>query len=399
MHRSLRFVPALLLGPLVGCQDQSLSPAAGHAGPSFATTASAPACPTSPTVTVTDEPALRAAIVAAQPGDMIAVSGTIVVTADDTIATDNVTLTCATPGSGLVATGFDVLDMVTVAARGVVVDGLVLDGSQAGDSPYLALNDGVSALAQDVRFTNNTVTCARFGECVFIVGGTGAVVSDNQFQATDAFSGIHMQANGPDPTVFLPIRIDGARVERNTIVAITPSFGLRFGAIRVFDADNVMIADNVVSGPWRNGFSPFRLANSQIQRNQITGPVVDGVRTSSAGGGALGQVVRNLFSSNRVAGAGRAGVFAQRACANQFASNDLRGNAADLGLVLNDSTGANVVAGVENAVVVDNGAFDCDDDGRTDPNIITGGVTHRQPAPPDTGGAAPARRQRVPQPL
>ena len=272
MHRSLRFVPALLLGPLVGCQDQSLSPAAGHAGPSFATTASAPACPTSPTVTVTDEPALRAAIVAAQPGDMIAVSGTIVVTADDTIATDNVTLTCATPGSGLVATGFDVLDMVTVAARGVVVDGLVLDGSQAGDSPYLALNDGVSALAQDVRFTNNTVTCARFGECVFIVGGTGAVVSDNQFQATDAFSGIHMQANGPDPTVFLPIRIDGARVERNTIVAITPSFGLRFGAIRVFDADNVMIADNVVSGPWRNGFSPFRLANSQIQRNQITGP-------------------------------------------------------------------------------------------------------------------------------
>jgi len=399
MHRSLQFVPALLLGVLVACREQSLSPTPGRAGPSFVTAASAPACPTSPTVTVTDESGLRAAIAVARPGDVIAVSGTIALATGDTIATDGVTLTCATPGSGLVATDISVLDLVTVTARGVTVDGLVLDASRASDAPLFAFNDGETAFAQDVRFTNNTVTCTQFGLCVFIAGGTGAVVSDNQFQATDAFSGIHMQANGPDATVFLPIRIDGARVERNTIVAITPSFGLRFGAIRVFDADNVMIADNVVSGPWRNGFSPFRLANSQIQRNQITGPVVDGVRTSSAGGGALGQVARNLFSSNRVTGAGRAGVFAQRACANQFASNDLRGNAGDLGLLLTDTTGANVVAGVENGVVVDNGAFDCDDDGRTDPNIITGGVTHRQPAPPDTSSAAPARRQRDPQPL
>ncbi len=402
MHRSLRFIPALLLGAAVGCQNETLSPAAGR--PSFATSAASASCPVNPTVTVFDDTTLRAALAAAQPGDVIAVSGTIVVTADDTIATDDVTLTCASPGSGLVAASFDstgsqVADMITVTARGVVVDNLVLDGGNASDAPLFALNDGETAFAQDVQFTHNDVTCARFGECVFIAGGTGVVVSDNQFQATDAFSGIHMQANGPDPTVHLPIRIDGARVQRNSIVAITPSFGLRFGAIRVFDADNVMIEDNVVSGPWRNGLSPFRLVNSQIQRNQITGPVVDGIRTSSAGGGALGQVVRNLFSSNRVTGAGRAGVFAQRACANQFASNDLRGNAADLGLVLNDSTGANVVAGVENAVVVDNGAFDCDGDGRTDPNIITGGVTHHEPAPPDTSSAAPARRQRDPQPL
>jgi len=395
MHRATQFLPALLLGVIVGCQDQTRT-----LSPSFATSTVSPTCPANPTVTVSDEASLRAAIAAARPGDVIAVSSTIEVTADDTIATDGVTLTCATPGSGLVATGFDVVDMVTVTAPGVVVDGLVLDGSQAGDSPYLALNDGVNALAQDVRFTNNTVTCARFGECAFIVGGTGAVVTDNQFQATDPFSGIHMQGNGPDPTVRFPIRIDGARVQRNTIIAITPSLGPRFGAIRVFDADNVMITDNVVSGPWRNGFSPFRLANSQILRNQITGSVVDGIRTSSAGGGAPGLVVRTVFSSNRVTGAGRAGVFAQRACANQFASNDLRGNAADLGLLLDDSTGANVVAGVQNAVVIDNGAFDCDGDGRIDPNIITGGVSHHQPAPPDTGGAAPARAShRDPQPL
>ncbi len=380
MHRNARLLPTLLLGVIAGCQDQK-----GNLSPSFATSAASPSCPANPTVTVFDDTTLRAALRAAQPGDVIAVSGTIQVTADDTIATDNVTLTCAMPGSGLVAIGFGVLDMVTVTARGDVVTGLVLDGSQAGDSPLLALNDGVSAFAQDVQFANNTVICARFGECVFMAGGTGALVSDNQFQATDALSGIHLQANGPDPTVpVFPIRIDGARVERNTIVAITPSFGPRFGAIRLFDADNVMIADNVVSGPWRNGLSPFRLANSQIQRNQITNPVVDGIRTSSAGGGAVGQVVRNVFGSNRVTGAGRAGVFAQRACANQFASNDLRGNAADLGLLLDDSTGANIVAGVANAVVIDNGAFDCDGDGSVDPNIITGGVAHHGPPPPDS---------------
>ncbi len=387
MHRSLRFIPALLLGAVVGCPDQSLSPAAAR--PSFATGAASATCAAKPTVTVSDDTTLRAALGAARPGDVIAVSGTIEVTADDTIGTDNVTLTCATPGSGLVAIGSGVTDMLTVAARGDVVTGLVLDGTEAGDSPYLAVNDGVATFAQDAQFTHNTVTCARFGECVFVAGGTGALVSDNQFQATDALSGIHMQSNGPDPTVpVFPIRIDGARVERNTIVALTPSFGPRFGAIRLFDANDVSVADNIVSGPWRNGLSPFRLANSQILRNQITNPVVDGIRTSSAGGGAPGLVVRSVFSSNSVTGAGRAGVFAQRACANQFASNDLRGNAADLGLVLNDSTGANVVAGVLNATVINNGAFDCDGDGRIDPNIITGGVAHRGPPPPDSTGSS-----------
>src|SRR2546425_5277098 len=103
MHRSLPFVPALLLGVLIGCRDQGLSPAVGRAGPSFAT-ASAQACPANPTVIVTDEAGLRAALAAAHPGDVIAVSGTIELTTGYTITTDGVTLTCATPGSGLVAT-------------------------------------------------------------------------------------------------------------------------------------------------------------------------------------------------------------------------------------------------------------------------------------------------------
>src|SRR5436189_32308 len=363
MPRIALFLPALLLGAVIGCKDQY-----GNLAPSLTASPVSAGCAANPTVTAFDDTTLRAALKGARPADVIAVSGTIEVTADDTIATDNVTLTCATPGSGLVARGLEVVDMITVLARGVVVDGLVLDGSRASDAPWFAFNDGETAFAQDVRFTNNTVTCTLFGACAFVAGGTGAVVSDNQFQATDAFTGVHLQANGPDPNVVFPIRIDGARIERNTIVALTPSVGVRFGAIRPFDADNIVIADNVISGPWRNGISPTRLSHSQIQRNQISGAV-------------------------------GSGIFADRACSNQFASNDLRGNAGDLGLFLTDTTGANVVAGVNNAVVIDNGAFDCDGDGRLDPNIITGGVTHHQPTPPDTSSATQPRRQGNPQPL
>src|SRR5439155_11028564 len=255
---------------------------------------------------------------------------------------DGVTLTCATPGSGLVATDISVLDLVTVTARGVTVDGLVLDASRASDAPLFAFNDGETAFAQDVRFTNNTVTCTQFGLCVFIAGGTGAVVSDNRFEATDALSGIHVQANGPDPNMVFPIRIDGARIERNTIVATTPSVSRRFGAIRPFDAENVVIADNVISGPWWNGISPVRLAHTRIQGNEISGVAVDGIRTSSFGGTFVGLVAQNVFTNNRVSGAARAGIFADRACSNLVASNDLRGNAGDLGLLLTDTTGANV---------------------------------------------------------
>src|SRR2546429_7165921 len=139
MHRSLRFIAALLLGAAVGCQNEGLSPAAVH--PSFATGAASASCAANPTVTAFDDTTLRAALASAHPGDVIAVSGTIEVTADDTIATDNVTLTCATPGSGLVARGLEVVDMITVLARGVVVDGLVLDGSRASDAPWFAFYD------------------------------------------------------------------------------------------------------------------------------------------------------------------------------------------------------------------------------------------------------------------
>src|SRR5207247_8875546 len=99
MHRSLRFIAALLLGAAVDCQNDSLSPAAVR--PSFATGAASPTCAANPTVTVSDDTTLRAALKAAHPGDVIAGSGPIEVTAHDTNAPTNITLTSASPTSGL----------------------------------------------------------------------------------------------------------------------------------------------------------------------------------------------------------------------------------------------------------------------------------------------------------
>ncbi|HEV2750808.1 MAG TPA: right-handed parallel beta-helix repeat-containing protein [Gemmatimonadales bacterium] len=392
MRLMTQLLPTVLVAA-IGCRDPSLAPTTGGgAHRSFDVLASA-ACPATATFTVTDEAGFRAALAAATPGDVIAVDGTIAITADDSIFTDDLTITCATPGSGLVATGNGVFDMLTIGAKGVVVDGLVLDGSQAGDSPFFAMNDGVTFFAQDVRFTNNTVTCTPVGLCVFFAGGLRPVVRDNSFQSPGAASGIQLQANGPDPTAaVLPFRIDGARIERNTIVATIRSggggeFGA-FGAIRPFEADDVVIADNVVTGPWQRGISVTRLSGSRISGNQIQGALLDGFHTSAALFLPTRPVSGNLFVNNVVTGAGRAGAFVHFACTNQFLANNLQGNAGGLGVFFDELTGANVVVGPANAVVIDNGAFDCDRDGDTDPNILRG-IAAGRGANPTTGASDP----------
>src|SRR5207249_11647831 len=98
MPRIALFLPALLLGAVIGCEDQY-----GSLAPSFTVSPVSAGRPANPTVTVFDDTTLRAALEAAKPGDVVAVSGTIEVTADDTIGIDNLRLTSATPGAGLVA--------------------------------------------------------------------------------------------------------------------------------------------------------------------------------------------------------------------------------------------------------------------------------------------------------
>src|SRR5437667_10769155 len=75
--------------------------------------------------------------------------------------------------------------------------------------------------------------------------------------------------------------------------------------------------------------------------------------------------------SNVVTSAGTGGVFAKLACGNAFVGNSLQGNAGNIGLLFDATTGANTPAG-NGTIVIDNGAFDCNGDGVKDPNIITG---------------------------
>ncbi len=359
-----RLVPTLLLGVAAGCHDQSMAPRVGlpTARPSFNTSASA-TCPASATFTVSDDAGLRAALAAARPGDVIAVSGMIGITADDTIATDRVTLTCATPGSGLFAVGTDVVgDLVTVPARQVTIDGLVLDASGAFDAAILAFNDGLTGFAEDDQFTNNTITCGPESLCIFVSGGPRTLIANNQATAFGAISGLHLQAG-----------VDGMRILGNTVVAATPSGSFAFGGIRVRDGSGLTVTGNSVLGPWRNSVAPTNLATSRFAFNRFEGASAFGIRMSTNGGGTL--MTDDVFQNNQVTSAGLAGVLATLTCRNAFAWNTLQGTGGGIGIFFDVTTGANVFVGNQ-TVIADNGAFDCNDDGLNDPNIITGTALH-----------------------
>ncbi len=359
-----RLVPTLLLGVAAGCHDQSMATRVGQptARTSFNMSASA-TCPASATFTVSDDAGLRAALAAARPGDVIAVSGMIGITADDTIATDRVTLTCATPGSGLFAVGTDVVgDLVTVPARQVTIDGLVLDASGAFDAAILAFNDGLTGFAEDDQFTNNTITCGPESLCIFVSGGPRTLIANNQATAFGAISGLHLQAG-----------VDGMRILGNTVVAATPSGSFAFGGIRVRDGSGLTVTGNTVLGPWRNSVAPTNLATSRFAFNRFEGASAFGIRMSTNGGGTL--MTDDVFQNNEVTSAGLAGVLATLTCRNAFVWNTLQGTGGGIGIFFDVTTGANVFVGNQ-TVIADNGAFDCNDDGLNDPNIITGTALH-----------------------
>jgi Right handed beta helix region len=320
-------------------------------------------CPTPATVVVTDEASLRAALDAARPGDVIGIDGMIGLTVDDTIATDNITLTCATPGSGLYAAGSEVFDLVNVFAKHVTIDRLVLDASGALDGPFFVFNDGLTAFAEDDQFTNNSATCSPIGVCGFVVGAPRTLIANNQFVASGSASGLHLQSG-----------VDGAQIVDNTIVAETPSGVSAFGGIRVRDGSGVLVSGNAVLGPWSNSLAPTNVATSRFAFNRLEEARLSGIRMSTI---AIGEVrmTDNVFQENRVSTEAAAAVLASLACRNAFAWNELESTTGGPGIVFFATTGANKLVG-NRTTFVDDGAFDCNGDGVNDPNIITGTVFH-----------------------
>src|SRR3989441_83200 len=261
------YLPAALaaMGLFAACHE----PTAAPARPLFSTVA-ATACPTPSNVIVTNEADLRAALSAATPGYVIGLDGFFGVAADVIVGSPDVTLTCATPGSGIFPQpGFSGAWLLQVHATGVTVDRLVLDGG-AVEGPYVAGADAHGLFVADgAQLTNNRVTCGNpNGECAFFVGTKLAVVADNRFESAGSGTGVHMQGG-----------IDGTRVERNTIVTTAPPPDQFLGAgIRVRDGSNVVVADNVVRGPWRNSIATANLAGT-FERNDVAGALGNAVRT------------------------------------------------------------------------------------------------------------------------
>jgi len=304
----------------MACSDPTLTP---H--PSFSAEAQA-VCPAAADFIVSTEDQLVSAIASANPGATIALDGMIAVHADVIVSRPSITLTCATPGSGLVAqAGAGVIVLLTVAANDVTVDRLSIDGGNAED---VFQADG----ATGVRFTNNSVLCSpalNGGGCGLFNATPGAIVSGNRFQSSGSFTGLHFQAG-----------IDGARIEDNTITTTVAGADVPiFGGLRVRDGVGVVIARNTVRGPWQNSGAFADLDASTIAQNVFEGAVVYGIRARSGGSFRPISMTDNLIRANRISGAGSAGIFLTSACRNQLVGNLLEGNAADVGLLFDAATG------------------------------------------------------------
>ena len=317
---------------------------------------------------VADEASLLNALSAAKPGAVIALSGFFGVSSDVLIFTEGAKITCATPGAGLyVLPGGVVYDILNALSPNITVDHLRFDATQALDAAFFVYVDNVDYFGNNARFTNNTVSCppASVGsECVNDAGGAGLVVTDNYFVADQPLVGIELQTSDE----FDLIVPDHVRVERNTLIATSAGPAANFGAIRPYKVTNSVISNNVISGPWYSGISFRHGGNTVVEGNRITGALSYGVSMATTG-----DVERNdVFRENRISGSGVAGILVSRACGNLFDENNLRGNAGNVGLYFDVSSGANLVRGDDATgfLIVDNGAFDCDGNGTNDPNVI-----------------------------
>lgn len=210
------------------------------------------------TVVVTSEEALRAALAAASPGDVIEIEGLIEVTSTVLVDTDNITIRGGDDGSGLVASDavFSSPGVLLGVdnADGVMLENLVIDGGNLDAAPRRGV---VVFEAGGLHFTENTVICPD--GCVFLVGADDAVIVENHMKTTGpTISGIHLQDGS-----------DRALIRDNNLVATEPLADPLFGAIRLRDSTGHTIEDNDIRGPWTNGMHLTNVTTSVIADNEV----------------------------------------------------------------------------------------------------------------------------------
>jgi hypothetical protein len=362
--RNLTRAASLVLAAaaLAACADQPTTPAVRTAGPLLSAAGS---CAASPTAVVSTEAELRAAVAAAQPGDVIAITGMIPLEASVVLPTPGITVTCAEPGAGLELVNRFLGILLEVEARDVTISGLHLDG-EYGYAPIAAFN----VFNQDfsnTRVVGNHIECG-YTTCVFFVGTTGTQILDNHFAGDRTNTGIQFQA--PYRTAEgIPINpVDGAVISRNVLETSESYPAGVYGAIRVRDGSNVTITHNEVGAGWTNGIALTNVYDSRVDQNRVDGALYYGITTVDivARPIMLGGV---SFTGNGITNSGRSAIWIGRACDNVFTGNNVQHNAR--GAIFLASTGANVWRG-NPGEVDDRGSFDCDGDGAVDPNEISG---------------------------
>lgn len=196
-------------------------------------------CPGHATHVVATEGELESALQGAEPGDTIAISGTIAVDQPELdVATNNLTITCATPGSGLaVAPGATPSRLLVVLAPAVTVTGLRFDARGATSGAYLAFFDGADGFASNEQFIGNQVTCGAVDEaCVYFAleGAPGVIAASNVITNGGVGRGMHLEG------------VEGGVVTHNTVVGADTGFG----GIVISGGGGVDVANDTVRGAW-----------------------------------------------------------------------------------------------------------------------------------------------------
>ena len=358
-----------LLVLLAACADQPVTPGARAAGPRLT---AAKACAESPTVVVHTDPELRAALASAGSGDVIAISGNIPLDSVVTVATEGVTLTCAQPGAGLSLAEGNVAGLLLDLWVGyVTISGLVLD-AEYGVSPILAITADPAGLPH-IRLTGNEIECG-YSFCIFAVSVPYLEITDNHWKGDETQFGIQIQGAPIQQPGGGYALMPGIVVSRNVIENEEGYLGI-YGGVRLRDGVGAEITHNQILGSWSGGVVLTNVHDSRVEHNRIDGVLRDGIDfllVSSPRITASGVSVK----ANQVSNSGRAGMSVRSACWNTFEGNNVGAN--PVGARFESTTGDNVYRGT-NDIVQDAGAFDCDLDGDTDPNHISG-VQFRTPA-------------------
>jgi hypothetical protein len=254
IHARLSFLFMALV--LASCENSTEAPTAPR--PSFSSIA-ATGCPAHATFIATDAASLVSAVAAAHPNDTIAVSGTVT-DPGIFVFTDDLTFTCAIPGSGLRADPQTTGWLFVLLGKHETIEHLTLDAGNTLNGAVVAFN-GVegpyNGAAEDIQLLGDEIRCAGQHEepCLSIrnhaAGVAGVVVAGSSI--TDNASLATVELDG----------VNNVRIEGSTIAG-----GVSLGGL---DHDIQFVTDHFVCSGQRFDTCLSIVSDAGVRRLLISG--------------------------------------------------------------------------------------------------------------------------------